>query len=59
MTTASWLTGASSPPPGVSAGIDMALYGVARLFSVEESIATARHMQYDYRVPERWPAAAS
>lgn len=43
---------------GVSAGIDMSLYVVARLFGVEESIATARHMQYDYWTPERWPVAA-
>lgn len=35
---------------GVSAGIDMALYVVARLFGEEQANETARHMQYDY-----WP----
>jgi transcriptional regulator GlxA family with amidase domain len=44
---------------GISAGIDMSLYVVARLHGVEESIATARQMQYDYWQPERWPVAAS
>jgi transcriptional regulator GlxA family with amidase domain len=44
---------------GVSAGIDMSLYIVARLLGVEESVATARHMQYDYWTPERWPVAVS
>ncbi|MBZ0289935.1 MAG: DJ-1/PfpI family protein [Anaerolineae bacterium] len=44
---------------GVSAGIDMALYIVARLLGTEESVATARHMQYDYWTPERWPITAS
>ena len=44
---------------GVSAGIDMALYIVARLLGVDESVATARHMQYDYWTPERWPVVVS
>jgi transcriptional regulator GlxA family with amidase domain len=44
---------------GVSAGIDMALYIVARLLGTQESIATARHMQYDYWTPERWPVSSS
>lgn len=35
---------------GVSAGIDMSLYVVARLLGEEQASATARHMQYDY-----WP----
>jgi transcriptional regulator GlxA family with amidase domain len=33
---------------GVSAGIDMSLYVVARLFGAEQANKTARHMQYDY-----------
>jgi transcriptional regulator GlxA family with amidase domain len=35
---------------GISAGIDMSLYVVARLFGAEQANKTARHMQYDY-----WP----
>ena len=33
---------------GVSAGIDMALYIVSRLFGKERAAETARHMQYDH-----------
>jgi transcriptional regulator GlxA family with amidase domain len=35
---------------GISAGIDMSLYVVARLLGEERANETARHMQYDY-----WP----
>ncbi len=35
---------------GISAGIDMSLYVVARLLGEEQANETARHMQYDY-----WP----
>jgi transcriptional regulator GlxA family with amidase domain len=44
---------------GVSAGTDMALYIVARLLGVDESVATARHMQYDYWAAERWPIGSN
>ena len=33
---------------GISAGIDMSLYVVARLLGAETAAQTARHMQYDY-----------
>jgi transcriptional regulator GlxA family with amidase domain len=33
---------------GISAGIDMSLYVVARLLGEETAAQTARHMQYDY-----------
>jgi len=35
---------------GISAGIDMSLYVVARLLDAEQANETARYMQYDY-----WP----
>jgi transcriptional regulator GlxA family with amidase domain len=37
---------------GVSAGIDMSLYVVARLHGAEKAAETARHIQYEY-----WPVA--
>jgi transcriptional regulator GlxA family with amidase domain len=33
---------------GISAGIDMSLYTVARLLSKEQAAETAHHMQYEY-----------
>lgn len=39
---------------GVSAGIDMALYLVARLYGDDVAAATARDIEYDY-----WPAGAA
>jgi len=36
---------------GVSAGIDMALHIVGRLHGVEQSIRTARHMEYEHWHP--------
>jgi transcriptional regulator GlxA family with amidase domain len=38
---------------GVSAGIDMSLYVIARLYGADKAAETAQHIQYDY-----WPVAA-
>ncbi len=38
---------------GVSAGIDMALYVLSRLYGAEAAAATAHHIEYDY-----WPMAS-
>ncbi|MCU0578529.1 MAG: DJ-1/PfpI family protein [Desulfobacterota bacterium] len=35
---------------GISAGIDMSLYVVARLLGENEALKTARYMEYDHRV---------
>ena len=37
---------------GVSAGIDMALHIVARLFGQEQAKETARYMEYDWRTTD-------
>ena len=34
---------------GISAGIDMSLYVVAKLLGEQEAIATAQHMEYDWQ----------
>ena len=34
---------------GISAGIDMSLFVVAKLLGKQEAIATAKHMEYDWR----------
>jgi transcriptional regulator GlxA family with amidase domain len=37
---------------GISAGIDMSLYVVARLHGVEQARWTAAHMEYHWQEPE-------
>jgi transcriptional regulator GlxA family with amidase domain len=44
-------TATSSHPPGVSAGIDMALHLVARLHSVERAREVRRYIKYDPEPP--------
>ncbi len=39
---------------GISAGIDMALYIVARLLGPEKALTTARHMEYEWLERGRW-----
>lgn len=34
---------------GISAGIDMSLYVVARLHGIDEAVSTAQYMEYDWR----------
>lgn len=34
---------------GIAAGIDMSLYVVAKLLGTDEAIATAKHMEYEWR----------
>jgi transcriptional regulator GlxA family with amidase domain len=41
---------------GVSAGIDMALYVVAKLHGIEQANRTARYMEYDHWQPEWFDA---
>jgi len=36
---------------GISAGIDMSLYVVAKLLGKEQALKTARYMEYNWRIP--------
>jgi transcriptional regulator GlxA family with amidase domain len=38
---------------GISAGIDMSLYVVAKLYGKAQAIHTAQHMEYEYYPPEK------
>ncbi|MBA2681429.1 MAG: DJ-1/PfpI family protein [Ktedonobacteraceae bacterium] len=44
---------------GISAGIDMSLYVVARLLGSEQAAETAQYMQYDYWKGTETPVASS
>ena len=39
---------------GISAGIDMSLYVVARLLGREQAMETARYMEYQWEAPAHW-----